>query len=333
MGAVLGASEPANSYKSLTPRVRSRELSPQPKKACCQPQRAAACCQPQRAADAGIVNAREFTESRPKSTVICNWALPALPLKVRDADSESTGLPEDGSGLPDCDSLARDADLAVAVSYEGDKSPDGLRHGWGICVFSDGSSYRGEWQHGEQHGLGATLGLSHEQHYGQYAHGHTHGYGTAILNGGDRYEGDFRMGQITGYGVRFFANGDVCLGDFVDGELQGRGTFFWKSGECYDGTFIDGQRQKVGGVFFQDNGDLDIDLLDDESVGWSADGTQMWHSAGVPMPSGDVFDDVAEACSRLSGPSRERLIEVFAGPPAKPAPNMILISEDVAGQP
>lgn len=369
MGATISASDETNAFEtervSKTDQVMHEPLRPQrqhcralgSRKSCLN----GACCHLGQLADLGIMtdpeNSDIVTALGPKS---CGMPLPLrrLPLPLRSRRAEPTdiaaGLQKKSAGLP----FLKPEVPAVALcsreiaglcvdSYEGQASPGGSRHGRGVCLFGDGSSYHGEWQRDEQHGLGCSLsshgGIYDERtplraqhhgchHYGQYASGRRHGYGIAMFQGGDRYEGDFDTGQISGHGTQFFANGDVYHGQFVGGLFHGRGSFFRLFGECYIGTFVDGQRQTIGGICFQDNGDVDIDLMNDESVGWSGNRERLWHSAGVPkMTSGDL-EEVADACSRLGGPSREHLIEAFAGPPERPVPNEDVFHADEEGE-
>lgn len=290
-----------------------------------------ACGQSRRAANLGVDPDDEFSDSTRRAhakSVMCEWALPSTSRCMGTNAGASLEANEDGVAFLDCEQLSHDVAQAPAVSYEGETSPGGSRHGWGTCTFADGSRYCGEWRHSEQHGIGDFLGSSRAQHCGQYVSGQRHGYGVALFQTGDRYEGNFEKGQITGRGARFFSNGDACCGDFVGGKLQGQATFFWCSGECYDGSVAGGQRQKVGGVLFHENGDVDVDLLEGESVGWSGDRARFWHSSGVHMASNGDFDEVAEACWRLGGVSRERLLDAFAGPPERPVPNTHILLRD-----
>lgn len=307
-----------------------------------------ACCRPERDTDLGLMTTTEYVvNSRslgdPSLGILSTDAVPS-PSRCLEADADALSDDEqNGLMFEDCPVASEsyfgetspmhpcsNGSPAVAESYVGEKSPRGSRHGWGICSFADGSSYHGEWRHGEQHGIGGFLGPS-EHHFGNYASGRRHGYGVALSRDGSRYEGDFQKGRATGQGARFFANGDSCLGDFVDGRLHGRGVFFWSSGDCFEGAFADSQRQNVGGVFFHDNGDVDVDLQDGESVGWSGDRARFWQSSGVPIMNGGDFEEVVEACSLLNGPSRECLAKAFVGPPKRPLSDTDLFVGDHAG--
>jgi len=58
-------------------------------------------------------------------------------------------------------------------------------HGQGYFSWNDGSSYRGEYQHGRKHGIGRFLFPSGKYYEGEWVHGKQSGSGTLYDKNGD----------------------------------------------------------------------------------------------------------------------------------------------------
>ncbi|GFO50410.1 MORN repeat-containing protein 4 [Plakobranchus ocellatus] len=91
--------------------------------------------------------------------------------------------------------------------YRGYVDSEGLREGFGILILSDGSRFRGHFQHGFFAGVG-------------------------IINfpDGSRYEGDFQQGKFDGYGTFYRNDGMVYEGQFKDGSMHGLGLVTFPDG-------------------------------------------------------------------------------------------------------
>jgi len=78
--------------------------------------------------------------------------------------------------------------------YEGD-TKDSERHGFGICVFKDGSAYEGEWKAGQKHGKGKWTWSTGRVYDGQWEDDAHHGLGTFTFVNGRMYTGMFKRGK------------------------------------------------------------------------------------------------------------------------------------------
>ena len=92
-------------------------------------------------------------------------------------------------------------------SRAGDETYDGswkggLRDGYGVQTYNDGSHYAGEWEHGKRHGQGIFMGaVAMDSYDGAWADDERHGKGTAFRSDGEHHGewtrgvGDFDRGR------------------------------------------------------------------------------------------------------------------------------------------
>ncbi len=111
---------------------------------------------------------------------------------------------------------------AAEAPYSGDYDEQGLRHGRGICVYTDGTVYDGEWARDEQHGSGMCRFPSGNVYFGTFRHGVVEGEGCMLYADGDFFSGTFRNAACHGEGV-FFSNGRQTKGVWDRGvRISGR---------------------------------------------------------------------------------------------------------------
>lgn len=123
----------------------------------------------------------------------------------------------------------------------------GLRHGKGVCIYSDGLMYEGAWVAGKEHGKGLLMTGDRQVIYtGDWLEGHMHGFGTYTFGNGDRYSGDWREGSRHGKGDYTFSNGCKYSGEWKDNRRSGRGMFVWTDGSYYSGDWELAQRHGRG---------------------------------------------------------------------------------------
>ena len=79
--------------------------------------------------------------------------------------------------------------------YYGEKK-DGIRHGQGEMIWTDGLIYKGEWQDGEPHGQGRITDTDGSFFDGEYKFGKLDGQGSAIYVNGSKYIGEYKDGNI-----------------------------------------------------------------------------------------------------------------------------------------
>jgi hypothetical protein len=139
---------------------------------------------------------------------------------------------------------------------------NGLLHGRGTYIFSNGDKYVGEFKEGKKHGRGIFYHLEDDQwkgdkYVGDYKDDKRSGQGTYTYAGGDKYVGEYRDGRPNGQGTYTHAGGNKYVGEFKDGNKHGQGTFYyqendqWK-GDKYVGEYKDNKRNGQGTYTFAD---------------------------------------------------------------------------------
>jgi hypothetical protein len=159
---------------------------------------------------------------------------------------------------------------------------NGLRHGKGEIIWSDGTVLEGDWVDGEPHGKGTGKSTysDGEFYVGEYVDGREHGKGKYTYSNGAVYEGDWVDGREHGKGKCTYKDGSVLEGDYVDGWLQGKGKLTLSNGDIYEGDFNDdliphgkGKLTKADGAIYE--GDV-------------VDGKR--HGKGKLTAGGDVYE-------------------------------------------
>jgi len=147
---------------------------------------------------------------------------------------------------PDTDYREAFMDCDTGEIYEGGWYY-GMRHGKGVCVYSDGLMYEGSWVMGKEHGKGLLMTGDRQVIYtGDWLEGNMHGFGTYTFGNGDRYSGDWREGSRHGKGDYTFQNGCKYSGEWKDNRRSGRGMFVWTDGSYYSGDWELAQRHGRG---------------------------------------------------------------------------------------
>merc|ERR1712039_969025 len=105
-------------------------------------------------------------------------------------------------------------------------------------VFSDGTSYVGQWSCDEKSGSGLERWVDGSEYKGQFVHGARHGVGKYMSGAGELiYEGEFRKGKMDGEGIYHYANGRVYAGQWSQSQMNGHGKMTWPDGSVYSGNF------------------------------------------------------------------------------------------------
>jgi hypothetical protein len=160
-------------------------------------------------------------------------------------------------------------------SYEGGLDEQGRPHGWGTETKGDGSSYEGEWRHGEYDGEGTYrfgtgdvyVGQFRRKkcegcgcyttadgivYVGQWKNDEEEGHGTRDWPKGATewrfYDGEWRGGEQHGHGVLCYSNGNIFEGQFKRDEEEGRGVMWYADGDVYDGEWKGGVFHGVGAL-------------------------------------------------------------------------------------
>lgn len=116
----------------------------------------------------------------------------------------------------------------------------------GVCKWTDGSQYEGEWQHSQFCGQGNYSNSEGLIMTGQWKDGKLHGTGLKVVSSGERWQGEWIEGQLEGEGEISLIE-TVYRGSVVAGLEHGFGTKTWKSTNMhYKGLWESGQMHGQG---------------------------------------------------------------------------------------
>uniref|UniRef100_A0A8C3JXC6 Radial spoke head 1 homolog n=1 Tax=Calidris pygmaea TaxID=425635 RepID=A0A8C3JXC6_9CHAR len=128
--------------------------------------------------------------------------------------------------------------------YEGERNPEGERHGRGKAFLSNGDTYDGEYEHGFRNGQGTYRFKNGACYIGKYVQNKKHGQGIFFYPDGSKYEGDWVNDQRHGHGVYTYANGDTYTGEWFNHNRHGQGTYIYKdTGAIYIGVWVNGNQE------------------------------------------------------------------------------------------
>ena len=122
--------------------------------------------------------------------------------------------------------------------YRGETNTNGIRHGWGELLYTNGTVTAGKWIDGVMHGKGVYM--SHEMTYkGDFCNNAFQGKGVQTYNDdGEHYIGVFVNGERAGFGKMTLPNGNYYIGYWTDSAFDGDGTLY-ANGTIYNGPGID----------------------------------------------------------------------------------------------
>ena len=128
--------------------------------------------------------------------------------------------------------------VATQAVYKG-QMKNGLRHGRGTQVWTDGSKYEGEWRDDKTNGYGRLIHSDGDVYEGEWVNDTAYGYGKYYHAQGAIYEGQWENDYQEGKGKETWPDGTYYEGDYHKGKKQGKGKFFWVDGSYYYGEFKD----------------------------------------------------------------------------------------------
>ena len=157
-------------------------------------------------------------------------------------------------------------DTFSSDKYKGVLAANKQRDGLGVYLWSDGSSYWGEWSEGHFEGNGIYIASPSEElsncpgcafYVGSFVDNARSGQGRCYnLNGDLIYSGSFSGGVPTdpypsgeNPSRRFeiqSINGDYYIGETLDGQRHGTGIYIWASGDAWFGSWENDSRKADG---------------------------------------------------------------------------------------
>jgi len=102
--------------------------------------------------------------------------------------------------------------------YKGQIDKKGRKHGEGIIIWNDGSSYEGDFQKDLRHGTGFFTWKNGESYKGDYLNDIRTGSGIYRWTDGSFYEGSFLRGKRHGFGRFQTSNGIIYEGEWHEDE-------------------------------------------------------------------------------------------------------------------
>ena len=166
--------------------------------------------------------------------------------------------------------------------YDGELDASGTRHGFGVCGYSNGHLYVGDFRRGMEHGEGELRDASGALIYrGEFEHGRICGRGTFYYGCGTVYRGEMREGLRHGKGVCWGVDGSVFEGEYVYGLRHGSGTFSSPLGQ-YSGEWSNDMRHGRGTLRLPDGTHLDGSFKDNKPDGRCV----------VQFPDGSVYEGI-----------------------------------------
>jgi hypothetical protein len=138
----------------------------------------------------------------------------------------------------------------IGDAYESEWK-NGLPHGRGWYIHSNGGAYLGEFKQGKLHGYGEETYANSHHYIGEFYDGKRQGLGIFLFRATNqsaesKYVGEFSEGRAHGQGTHILANGDKYTGEFRKGLYHGQGTYSLRDGSKYVGEFKDGMKHGQG---------------------------------------------------------------------------------------
>lgn len=116
---------------------------------------------------------------------------------------------------------------------------EGVRHGYGVLLWPDGSRYEGEWRENKACGKGKFWHADGDVFEGNWREDKANGYGIYTHRSGSRYEGYWENDLQHGTGKETWTKGSWYEGEYARGRKQGYGKHVWEDGSQYEGLWED----------------------------------------------------------------------------------------------
>ena len=127
--------------------------------------------------------------------------------------------------------------------------------GQGHRTYDDGTSFVGEFLHGEKNGYGEiTYGsryIKEESYKGNWAMNVRSGFGQLLMRNGNLFKGNFVNNQPNGDCQIFYADGGSYSGEVTRCVINGIGELKLPNGFAYAGKFENGLRHGSGRMYIQ----------------------------------------------------------------------------------
>ena len=109
---------------------------------------------------------------------------------------------------------------SITFDYMGGKDENGLKEGFGVQKWKDGSKYSGMFKQNKASGLGIF-----------------------IHPDGDKYQGEFENDRANGFGIYVHENGAIYYGQWSDDSQYDIGYEEWTDSSRYSGSYVNGKKE------------------------------------------------------------------------------------------
>lgn len=130
-------------------------------------------------------------------------------------------------------------------TYEG-QYYEGMRCGYGKCIWPEGFYYEGYWDNDQRNGKGRLVHEEGDIYEGDWVEGKAEGYGEYKHTDGTYYKGAWIQDQQHGQGREVWDDGSIYEGEYKNGMKNGKGKFTWIDGSSYEGDFVDNNLEGQG---------------------------------------------------------------------------------------
>jgi hypothetical protein len=118
------------------------------------------------------------------------------------------------------------------IKYQGEIK-NGMKNGYGVAIYPDGSHYQGQWVNNLPSGKGKLTNkvtdpkMPAEYYDGDWLDGQMNGKGLQSWKDNSNYNGEYFKGQKSGYGHFSWPDGNKYSGQYKNDLREGQGTFTW----------------------------------------------------------------------------------------------------------
>ena len=139
--------------------------------------------------------------------------------------------------------------LSKEYKYIGEKSPNNLKEGFGICIWNNQTKYIGYFKNNKADGYGKFID-ENIKYKGQFKNDVASGYG--IYSKGDEllYQGYWLNDLQDNYGWETWIDNSEYSGQYKEGKKHGIGVYNWEDGTKYEGFWNKNVREGYGIMYY-----------------------------------------------------------------------------------
>jgi len=124
--------------------------------------------------------------------------------------------------------------------YTGHISSKGLRQGYGVQVYSDNSTYMGNWENNTRNGQGKLITAQGDIYDGTWLKSEFSGWGKCLFSNGTTQRGQWKAGKLHGFGQVKDATSQT-MGEYRNNTMSGVGLQYTSADNFTVGEFSSGK--------------------------------------------------------------------------------------------